>query len=68
MQSGLPPIQSIRGRVFDLAVREVDITRREAALERAGHAPALPRVPAGYFAPGQNPNEDSWWAMQLGRR
>jgi hypothetical protein len=67
MQTGLPPVKSIRTRMIDLAVRELDVTRREAALERAGGTPALPRVPADYFAPGHNPNEDSWWSLQLGR-
>ena len=68
MQTGLPPIQSIRTRMVDLAVRELDVIRRETALERAGGTPALPRVPAGYFSAGHNPDEDAWWAMQLGRR
>ena len=68
MESGFPPVHSIRARVFELTLREADVTRREAALERAGGTPALPRVPDGYFAAGQNPNEDAWWAMQLGRR
>jgi hypothetical protein len=67
MQSGLPPIQSIRTRMVELAVRELDVSRRETALERAGCTAALPRVPAGYFSAGHNANEAAWWAMQLGR-
>ena len=55
-------------REFDLAVREAEFKRREAALERAEHAVALPRVPAEYFEPGQNSGEDDWWAKQLGRK
>jgi hypothetical protein len=55
-------------REFDLAVREAELKRREAAVENAEHAAALPRVQAMYFAPGENADEDDWWAKQLGSR
>ena len=55
-------------RAFDLAVREVEIERREAALRRIERAVALTPVPASYFAAGHNADEDDWWARQLGSR
>jgi hypothetical protein len=54
-------------RERELALRESELERREAALGTA-RAPSLDRVQATYFAPGQNVREDDWWAMQLGRR
>jgi hypothetical protein len=61
-------VGSSRTREFELAVREAELDRREAALGRAEQAVALPRVRATYFSPGQNANEDDWWAKQLGKR
>ena len=54
-------------REFELAVREAELRRREAAIERTEKAAVLPRVPAAYFDPGRNRDEDNWWAKQLGR-
>jgi hypothetical protein len=36
-------------REFDLAVREAELKRREAAVKSAEHAAALPSVQAMYF-------------------
>jgi len=52
---------------FDLAVREAELSRREAAVRKAEEAAALPRAPRDYFLPGDNADEDDWWAKQLGR-
>jgi hypothetical protein len=63
--AGRPP----RGddeRRFDLAVRELELERREAALAKITRAIALTPVPASYFDSGQNAQEDDWWAKQLG--
>jgi hypothetical protein len=53
-------------REFDLAVREIELKRREAALERIERDLALTPVPATYFEAGHNAEEDDWWAKQLG--
>ena len=55
-------------RDFDLAVREVEFKRREAALKRIERDMALTPVPAEYFHPGKNSHEDDWWAKQLGSK
>ena len=55
-------------REFDLAVREVELKRRETALKRIERAMALTPDPAEYFHPGQNVDEDDWWAKQLGSK
>jgi hypothetical protein len=62
------PLSAADGREFDLAVREVEFKRREAALKRIERAMALTPVPAEYFDPGQNRDEDDWWAKQLGSK
>jgi len=68
MPTGLPPIQTIRTRVFELAVREAELGRREAQLRRAERAEALPHVPRDYFDCGAYDDEEEWWAMQFGPR
>jgi hypothetical protein len=55
-------------REFDFAIREAELKRREAAVKNAEHAAALPRVQTMYFSPGENADEDDWWAKQLGPR
>jgi len=55
-------------REFELAVRELEMKRREENLRRQERAAALPRMPASYFNPGNNAHEDDWWAKQFGRR
>jgi hypothetical protein len=61
-----PPSTAGERRERDLAAREVDVERREAALRRIQRAIALTPVPAEYFRAGQNSDEDGWWAQQLG--
>ncbi|HZQ02930.1 MAG TPA: hypothetical protein VFA88_02805 [Gaiellaceae bacterium] len=68
METGLPPIQTIRARVLELAVREADVRRREALLRRAEQTDPLLRVPRDYFDCGAYDEEDEWWAMQFGSR
>ena len=61
------PLGVVVKRQFDLAVREVDHKRREAALQRAERSVVLPRVSPAYFDPGHYSAEDDWWSKQLGR-
>jgi hypothetical protein len=67
-ESSEGPLTVADRREFDLAVREAEFKRREAALKRAQREVALPRVPTNYFDAGHNSDEDDWWAKQLGRK
>jgi hypothetical protein len=72
-ESGLEPISELTSsapdlRKLDLALREVTLERREAALQRVERASALRRVPAIYFESGRSSQEEAWWAKQLGRK
>lgn len=62
------PHEAAVRREFELAVRELEMQRREEALRRHERQIALPRMPASYFNPGDNRQEDDWWAKQFGRR
>ena len=62
------PREAAVRREFELAVRELEMKRREEALRRQERALSLPRMPASYFSPGDNAQEDDWWAKQFGRR
>jgi len=63
-----PPTAGDRRREFDLAIREAEFKRREAALKRIERAIALTPVPAEFFHPRRSSHEDDWGATQLGGR
>ena len=61
-------LSTVHRRQFDLAVREVELKRRETVLKRIERDMVLTPVPAEYFHAGHNADEDGWWAKQLGPR